>query len=69
MLYIPIFEHQSKVYIDGLSKADLINYQFVIFITHENLLQIPKMKGSQVPEVLDVDIEIEYVTKLLKELD
>ena len=69
MLYIPIFEHQSKVNTDGLSKADLINYQFVIFITHENLLQIPKMKGSQVPEVLDVDNEIEYVTKLLKELD
>lgn len=68
-MYIPIFEHQSKVYTDGLSKADLINYQFVIFIIHENLLQIPKMKGSQVPEVLDVDIEIEYVTKLLKELD
>ena len=68
-MYIPIFEHQSKVYADGLFKADLINYQFVIFITHENLLQIPKMKGSQVPEILDVDIEIEYVTKLLKELD
>ena len=56
-------------YTDSLSKTTLLNNQFASVFTHENLSHILKMSGNQVPDIPDVDIQIEGVTKLLQELD
>ena len=52
-----------------MSKANLLNNQFVSVFTCEDLSHIPKMSENQVPDIADVDIQIEGDTKLLQELD
>ena len=66
---VAALEHQGKVYTDSLSKANLLDNQFVSVFTREDLSHIPKMSGNQVPDIPDVDIQIEGVIKLLQELD
>ena len=66
---ITALEHQGKVYNDSLSKANLLNNQFTSVFTRKDLSHIPKMCGNQVPDIPDVDIQIEGVTKLLQQLD
>ena len=63
---ITALEHQGKVYTDSLSKANLFNNQFASVFTCEDLSLIPKVSGNQVPDIPDVDIHIEGVTKLLQ---
>ena len=65
---ITALEHQDKVYTDSLSKANLLNNQFASVFTCEDLSRIPKMSVNQVPDIPDVNIQIEGVTKLLQEL-
>ena len=66
---VAALEHQGKVYTDSLSKANLLNNQFASVFTREDLSHIPEMSGNQVPDIPDVDIQIESVIKLLQELD
>ena len=46
-------------------KAKLRNNYFASVFTHEDLLHIPKISVNQEPDIPDVDIQIEGVTKLL----
>ena len=50
---------REKVYTDSLSKANLLNNQFASVFTREDLSHIPKMSGNQVPDIPDVDIQIQ----------
>ena len=54
---ITALENQGKVYSDSLSKANPLNNQFASVFTHEDLSQIPRMSGNQVPDIPDVDIQ------------
>ena len=49
---IMTLEYQSKVNTDSLSKANLLNNQFVSVFTCEDLSYIPKMSENQVPDIL-----------------
>ena len=41
----------------------------LLVFTRKDVSHIPKMCGNQVPDIPDVDIQIEGVTKLLQQLD
>ena len=62
-------KHLGKVYNDSLSKANLLNNHFASVFTYEDLSHIPRISVNQMPDIPDVDIQIEGVTKLLRGLD
>ena len=62
---ITALEHLGKVCTDSLFKVNLPNNHFASVFTHEDLSHIPKISVNQMPDIPDVDIQVEGVTKLL----
>ena len=54
---------------DSLSKACILNKQFVSVFTREEVTDIPKLHGPNYPDITDLGISTEGVEKLLSNLN
>jgi len=54
---------------DSLSKACILNKQFISVFTHEDDGDIPRLQGLRYPNIADLHIFTERVEKLLRNLN
>jgi len=63
------FLDNGVLHTDSLSKACILNKQFVSVFTREEVTDIPKLHGPNYPDITDLGISTEEVEKLLSNLN
>ena len=63
------FLDNGVLHTDSLSKACILNKQFVSVFTREEVTDIPKLHGPNYPDITDLGISTEGVEKLLSNLN
>ena len=55
--------------IDSKGKTDILNQQYLSVFTNENMLEIPELVDSSIPDIGKLTVTENGVNKLLKTLD
>ncbi|XP_071138760.1 uncharacterized protein [Mytilus edulis] len=66
---VPPLQHEGQTPNDTVDKANILNYQLQSVFTEDNKTEIPNMGNKKFNRMNDINITINGVEKLLKELN
>jgi len=68
-LGVPPLKKDGKLNSDSKTKAEILLEEFKSVFTHEDTSHIPTLSGPSYPTLSNLNLSVEGVMKLLKELD